>query len=699
MKKKLNLISLIAIVIGFLFSSLKAEAQNIKAPILTLNGNIPVKPLYCVNQTSPNREAVARNGSVAITANTEFVLEISDEDGNFADPAAVLTRFTTPIDVAPDGEIIFPSFPIPTGLRGENYSLRISVPATGTVSMVREDIPIYYFDTNTDIQLRGSNSNSTSAVALCVNESTILTVTPSDFLEYIWYFNADLNDNDINNATVVSGESGPTLENITQTGKYFVEFNVGSCDGAFSGRNSRSIDVIDFNTTTVRINESSPQEFCPSDPKFLTTSVTDPGFTYEWFRDGVLIPNSDNFVLNLPQSNFAGIYTVNVIGSSTCSILTDPVEVINLGSDILTQPPPLIMLLPTQPTLTLSITTNAPDAGSTVQWFRNGIVFQPTLPITDPGALSIDVTNPGVYVASLFANDVCMDTLDATTEVFEPVGFRTQISTLLDCDADTGTLGLENLFGITATGLEVPITTEQYALFDFEWFLGTQSTGVTETTLTVDQDNIGEVYALEATLRGTSFDTARSNELTVEFLSDVVVIDASPAFIPFGETTTLSVQQSNNYMYEWFRVVDGENQSIIDGTTSDGTITGQGTSEIVTDIRGQYFVRITLLDCVIDSEIIIISDVAGSSEIIPNIVTPNSDGINDNWLLPSSLFNQQDVEVIIYSSRGEVDFNSVSYQNNWPAENSKSSGQDPIYYYIITKNNSVVRKGSITVMR
>ncbi|EZH75190.1 hypothetical protein ATO12_10745 [Aquimarina atlantica] len=219
---------------------------------------------------------------------------------------------------------------------------------------------------------------------------------------------------------------------------------------------------------------------------------------------------------------------------------------------------------------------------------------------------------------------------------------------------------------------------------------------VTETTFTVNESNIGEVYALEATLRGTTFPTARSNDLTVEFLSDVVVIEASPAFIPFGETSTLSVPSSSNYAYEWFMVVDGENQSLVDGST---VISGQGTSSIEIDRTGDYFVRITLLDCVIDSEILSISDVAGSSEIIPNVVTPNSDGINDNWLLPPSLFNQQSVEVTIYNARGQVDFTSSSYQNNWPRENSKSSGQDPFYYYIITKNNSVVRKGSITIMK
>ncbi|MBQ0740098.1 hypothetical protein J9332_38025, partial [Aquimarina celericrescens] len=113
-----------------------------------------------------------------------------------------------------------------------------------------------------------------------------------------------------------------------------------------------------------------------------------------------------------------------------------------------------------------------------------------------------------------------MDTLETTTEVFEPVGFKTVITNLLNCEEGTGSLGLENLYGITDTGIEVPITTDQYTFFDFEWFLGTQSTGVTETTFSVTEDNIGEIYALEATLRGAAFDTARSNDLTVEFLGN-----------------------------------------------------------------------------------------------------------------------------------------------------------------------------------
>ncbi|WP_103069075.1 T9SS type B sorting domain-containing protein [Aquimarina sediminis] len=666
----------------FLFS-LQSVAQEIAKPSFSLNG-IPIsRQILCLGGEDSIREAIAE-ANILFASGTEFVLELSDENGVFSDQVTrELSRFTTSVAIPPGGLIEFPSFPIPKDVRGEDYSLRVTVPARGTLSAIRNDISIYYFDSS-EIAVQGPNNEET-IVVLCDNESTTLTAIPEDIPVKEWLFNG----------MIIPGETSNILENVTESGSYQAVFDLGSCTDIFNF-NIKGIEVVNFKSGQAFIEQSSPQEFCPSDVKVLSTNINYPEFTYQWYKNGVLISEYDGHSVNLPISNFSDIYTVTITSPKGCSITTDPVEVINLGSDILTQPPLQVMLLPTQTSLTLSITTNAPTSGSTVEWFRNGISFQGVLPITDPGALSIDVTNPGVYSASLFANDVCMDTLEAITEVFEPVGFRTEISTILDCDATTSTLGLETLYGVTSTGTEVPILEEQYPLFDFEWFLGTQSTGVTETTLSVGSDNLGETYALEATLRDSGMDTARSNELTVEFLGDTVVIDSDPGFLSFGSTVTLSVAQSSNYTYDWFLVVDGDNELAVDGET---IVSGQGSHSIVVDTRGVYFVRITLQDCIVDSQPITVSEEAGNSEIVPNVVTPNNDGINDNWLLPASLFNQQDVEVTIYSSRGQVDFVSSSYQNNWPAENSKSSGQDPIYYYIITKNSSIIKKGAITIMR
>ncbi len=692
MKKKLNLISLFAVAATLLCISSKSHAQISQGPRFYISSNTNTAKDACVNQDVPNRSAIAQNTTVAFSSGTIFVLELSDIDGVFDDATLTeLSRFETNVDIPVGRNIDFDQpFSMSTNFASDNYSMRIRVIVDGqddVFSAVTTGMRIYFFDTDNPLTLVGSNIDANN-VALCDGESSTLTASPSDYPEYVWSFNG----------TTIDGETGPTLTNVTAPGQYSVRIDLGGCEGFYGGANIGNTTVLEFNQVTVSINEPSPQEFCPSDIKILSVSVNDPGFQYVWMKDGEVVPELTGATVNLTQSDFAGIYTVIVTGSDTCSETTLPVEVVNLGSALTSQPPPQLILLPTQPSLTLEIETNAPPPGSTVQWYRDvGTLapITPLLPVNDPGALSVDVSDAGIYVVRVFADDVCMDILEATTEVFTTVGFNAVITTLLDCDADTGTLGLENLFGITTSGAEVPITAEQLSFFDFEWFLGTQSTGVTESTFTVTSDNVGEIYALEVTLPGSGLPTARSNDLEVELLSDNLTIDASSTFIPFGETVTLSVLQSTNYVYEWFTVVDGENQSVVDG----GTITGQGTNTLETGVPGQYFVRITLLDCELESDVIVISENAGQTEIIPNVVTPNNDGINDNWLLPESLFNQQDVEVTIYNIRGQVDFSIANYQNNWPRENSKSSGQDPIYYYIITKNNSVVRKGSITVMR
>ncbi|MBQ0735355.1 gliding motility-associated C-terminal domain-containing protein [Aquimarina celericrescens] len=699
MRKKLNLISSIVCLTIFLFSSIKANGQfTIQGPEFypcntptTCNSDNSNKNA-CVNQNSPNRAAIVRDITRTFPIDTEFILELSDADGTFSDTPLILTRFTTPVAISQNSDIDFNTpFPIPTNLSSDNYSMRVRaiIPGEDDIfSGESTEMSIAYFDSSNPITVNG-----VSAIGLCSGETVTLTATPSDFPEYQWAIDTDLTDNFV----VIPGETGPTLSDVNQTGRYRVRIPLPTlCDGLVDG-NEGFITLYDFDETTVQINEGPRVEYCPNDIKILTASIIDNDFTYEWFKDDVLQPQYAGGVINLPQSNFGGTYTLTITGSETCSIPTAPVEVINLGSDILTRPPPEIMLLPTEPTLILEITTNAPP-GSTVEWFRNGISFQSALPTDVPEALSIEVTDTGVYTASVFANDSCPEPLEATTEVFEPVRFRTEIATLLDCDqdADTGTIGLDNLFGVTSTGKEVPITVDQLSLFDFEWFRAGVSTGDTETTISITQDDAGQVYVLDATLRNATFETARSNELIAEIIAQNLEITASSTSIPPGGTVLLTAPQSGSYTYEWFVIVNGENQLLVDGDT---IVRGQGTSEIEVSIPGQYFVIISFADCNIESNILTIGDIAGETEIIPNIVTPNNDGINDNWLLPESLFNQQDVEVTIFDARGQVDFIGASYQNNWPIENSRSSGQNPIYYYIITRNNSVIRKGSITVMR
>ncbi|MDH7446328.1 T9SS type B sorting domain-containing protein [Aquimarina sp. 2201CG14-23] len=650
------------------FMNVESTAQSLSDPEFSFEGSASTTTIVCVLAESSERIAISEytGPSGFFSAGTTFYLELSDEFGVFQNPPLELATLTINEAITSSQDLIFDPFEMPSELRGEDYSLRIRDENSLIVS-VTEGIPIYYIDISGEngISITGPNPLSNN-VALCGTGSTTLTAFPVDFAQYTWLYEG----------SPIPGETTNILDNITQPGTYTVIFESGSCNTPYGGRNRINIEVFNLDQTNVFISEemADPIEFCPNFvPKQLTCSITDPAYTYEWFLDGEAIADSNTSFLDLPQSNFAGEYTVIVTESEGCSVETNPVEVINLGSDILTQPPPQLIILPEE-TITLAITTNAPD-GSEIQWFENGIEI--------PGAtnLFIDVTAPGMYSVELMTNDLCRATLRAETEVFSPVDFKPTVSQVIDCDDNIATLALEDLFGITAGGLEIPLTTNQYAFFDFEWFRDATTTGETGLTFTVNGINENDSYTLTATFIAGDFPTDTSDPVMIEFLTDDITILSDPPFLPFGGTVTLSVPLSSLYTYEWFTDVSGDFQ----------LIEGETTNMLVVSEEANYRVIITYQDCVVQREISV-GDEPGASVVIPNVITPNgSPGVNDNWVLPDE-FETSDVQVAIYSSNGKLDFEkSGGYNEDWPS-NSASGASELIYYYIITRNSAVVKK-------
>jgi gliding motility-associated-like protein len=86
-------------------------------------------------------------------------------------------------------------------------------------------------------------------------------------------------------------------------------------------------------------------------------------------------------------------------------------------------------------------------------------------------------------------------------------------------------------------------------------------------------------------------------------------------------------------------------------------------------------------------------------EKIPNIVSPNGDGINDTWVIPTTYVSGSNTEVVIFSSQGETVLSTKDYLNNWPEDQLGSSSVIQVYYYMIIPQDLEPKKGSITVIR
>jgi gliding motility-associated-like protein len=83
--------------------------------------------------------------------------------------------------------------------------------------------------------------------------------------------------------------------------------------------------------------------------------------------------------------------------------------------------------------------------------------------------------------------------------------------------------------------------------------------------------------------------------------------------------------------------------------------------------------------------------------IIPNVFTPNNDGINDNFEIKSLLPGS---ELKVFDSYGEMVFSSADYENNWYGlDNSGKQLEEGTYWYILNMQHSKSFKGWVYLKR
>lgn len=300
------------------------------------------------------------------------------------------------------------------------------------------------------------------------------------------------------------------------------------------------------------------------------------------------------------------------------------------------------------------------ETGPTTSVF---ITTSPTLLVNTPGTYFAE-TNYGTCPSNSFSNRVTV-TEASTTEI---------ISTI------SSSLGNPYCASEGATILSA-INGNSY-----QWFKdGIQIEGATNQTYITNEAatysvilNIGSCTAsasiiLENTTFESSIDVLDSNTIKEnESLTATVTTDAaSPEFKWFFND--LEIIGENNNTYEATQV-------------------------------GNYKVTITqTVGCVSTKEFLfeVLQEVNLFPDVpnIPNLISPNNDGVNDTWILPLKYVNNSNTEVTIINSQGEIVLQTNNYQNNWPEFQINFTSINPVYYYVIITDNNTTLKGSISIVK
>ncbi|QNK77581.1 gliding motility-associated C-terminal domain-containing protein [Winogradskyella sp. PAMC22761] len=291
----------------------------------------------------------------SLSASNQFSIEMSDADGEFLNSTIIHTTAAGAITTSPATI----SFSLPETTAGENY--RIKIKSSGPVASSSRSIPFAAYYKIQDSPFTINNLVSTGA--FCTGGSYLLSIdNPGDgmndsplqypSLTFKWY-------RETSPTTSVFVADGPTLT-VNNEGTYFARTNYGSCT-SYSFSNRVTITQATSGEASATIASSLGNPFCPE--QGLTTLNTIGGVSYQWYKDGNIIPDATEQIY---QTNESGTYSVQVdLGECLASGSIDLVS--QLFDSTINVPEFNEMLA--EETLTVTVTSTA--LNPEYEWYLN----------------------------------------------------------------------------------------------------------------------------------------------------------------------------------------------------------------------------------------------------------------------------------------------------------------------------------------
>jgi len=435
----------------------------------------------------------------------------------------------------------------------------------------------------------------------------------------------------------------------------------------------------------INITATGSTNICAKDTVTLQIDSAETGFEYQWVKDNKEIASATGSSLNITGIDAQGVYRLEVNDTkdivSRCTSPSNDITITLRNPTIkITSPLKIVSIPGTQNTLSVTVTGGNPR---TITWFRNGTEIE------NSNTESFVASLPGTYTAQISATSPCdINTVTANEKVvISPIDNLSlkidygNASEYVDCDFSEIRLQILEIASIV-DGDKIIVPSSNFGLLDIAWKRnGVELGDFNGPSILIDNAFLNGSYQAEIKIDAfTSNPLSNTKQVKLNFGN--LQIQTTANNLNEGETATLEVELPNevsepSITYKWFK-----NNVVREKEIS---------KQITVSEPGKYSAEVTFEGCTANIEPFTLSTV---SKVIPNIITPNGFN-NTKWKLPIEFSGQEDISVQIISSSGEEVLNQNNYTGDWPNDNLKES----IYYYIISKNNNPLEKGTITIIR
>ena len=750
MRQKLLLTT--ALLCGFLWIH-QGSAQVLNAPEAAPNQTPPAGSTpwsaACASPSFNDYWAQFTWGPPLVNSDNEFILELSDANGSFTN-ATELARDdskNTTFD-------FYFQFSLPQDTRGEGYRLRVRSTSPAVVGPASVPYPMYYLDINSALTIRpqGQADFGDGTAEVCDGNSITLEVynlSNADTYQYNWY-----------RSGTPLAETGPSIT-VTQSGMYNVEIDYGACSG--SGNTlSNLIDVTAGTSLGVAINPPANTALCSGETLALEANITGQGLTYTWFKDGAAItsPTVDDssYLVDAGIVGFEGDYQVEIFGAGACLERSAAVVITNAGNFTVTRDNPGNMVVLPGQDITLSISTDA--SGETYQWYRDG---NPVSGATTSTLVVSDAETGTYFARVTLSGGSCTNTsIDSEpTTVVAPASLEMDITyngSYSACANTSVVLEVLQIRALDNGGNSTDVTSDVVGDMAFQWYQdGSPITGATSSSISITDLSENGAYHLDGSISSYS---PTSNTLSVQLrVNETLEISSTDVTVcgPSEPITISTERDLTGESYMWYRdgvdinetaasievstpgiyqlvlmregcpvpsneiALNSLDENLISLNPGDDIRIPEGTSRTVTasgadsyrwfddnnleisnsasvalTLEGTYLLLANLGGCEVSRAVTV---TYLDTFRVPNVISVNGDGINDQWMIPNSYSGRPDVNVTIYNESGEEVLNINNYQNDWPSASDAFPRQNMVFYYRIRNSEETLKQGTITVIR